>query len=231
VALVAGAHARDLNFAVAESLFVYVADPMCSWCYGFGPELRKLLERFPQTPIHIVVGGLRAFNTKVMDKAMASTLGHHWEEVQRQSGQPFTKAMLERDDFIYDTEPACRAVVTVRENAVDLALPMMHAVQHAFYAQGLDVTRGEVLTDVYAGVCAEAGASEFDATAFAAAWGSDEIKDATRNDFVLTQEWGIRGFPTLLAVQGERPHLIAPGYMKAPALIERAVAVLGEAPD
>jgi putative protein-disulfide isomerase len=211
---------------VAENLLVYVADPMCSWCYGFAPELTALHERFPDVPIHIVVGGLRAYNTKLMDKALARTLGQHWNEVQRQSGQPFSHALLERDDFIYDTEPACRAVVTVRENASELALSMMHAVQRAFYAEGLDVTRAEVLADAYAGVCASVG-SDFDPTAFAEAWASDSMKDATRKDFALAQEWGIRGFPTLLAVRGERPHLIAPGYMKAPALIERTAAIFG----
>lgn len=212
---------------MAETLFVYVADPMCSWCYGFGPELSALRERFPDVALHIVLGGLRAYNTKMMDKTMARTLAHHWEEVQRQSGQPFTHELLERDDFVYDTEPACRAVVTVRENAGELAPPMMYAVQRAFYAQAMDVTRGEVLTDVYAGVCAEAGESEFDPTAFAAAWASDAMKEATRNDFVLAQDWGIRGFPTLLMVHGERPHLVAPGYMKAAHLIERTSAILG----
>jgi putative protein-disulfide isomerase len=211
---------------VAENLLVYVADPMCSWCYGFAPELTALHERFPDVPIHIVVGGLRAYNTKLMDKALARTLGQHWNEVQRQSGQPFSHALLERDDFIYDTEPACRAVLTVRENASELALSMMHAVQRAFYAEGLDVTRAEVLADAYAGVCASVG-SDFDPTAFAEAWASDSMKDATRKDFALAQEWGIRGFPTLLAVRGERPHLIAPGYMKAPALIERTAAIFG----
>ena len=221
MALAAVAHARHLIAAVAERLLVYVADPMCSWCYGFGPELAALCEHYPDVPVHIVMGGLRAYNTKVMDRAMAQTLGHHWEEVQRKSGQPFTRTHLERDDFVYDTEPACRAVVTVRENNAALALPMLHAVQRAFYAQGLDVTRGEVLTDVYANVCAAADDSEFDATAFFAAFESDSVKATTRDDFVLAQEWGIRGFPTLLAVHGERPHLVAPGYMKASALIER----------
>lgn len=212
---------------MAESLLVYIADPMCSWCYGFAPELAALRERFPALPLHVVLGGLRAYNTKVMDKATAQTIGHHWDEVHRQSGQPFTRAALERADFIYDTEPACRAVVAVRENVPDLALPTLHAVQRAFYAQGMDVTRGEVLADVYAGVCVEAGETEFDVTAFPAAWASDAIKETTRNDFALTQDWGIRGFPTLLLVHEERPHLISPGYMKAPALIERTVAVLG----
>jgi putative protein-disulfide isomerase len=228
VALAAGAHARDLTRAtMAEDLFVYVADPMCSWCYGFGPELDALCARFPQTPLHIVMGGLRAYNTKAMDPEMARTLGHHWQEVARQSGQPFSQGILERSDFIYDTEPACRAVVTVREHAGALTLAMMHAVQHAFYADGLDVTRGEVLADVYAQLCAQAGVSDFDPTAFNAAWSSDEMEETTRNDFAMAQEWGIRGFPTLLVVHEERPHLVAPGYMKAPALIERTAAILG----
>jgi len=209
---------------VAERLLVYVADPMCSWCYGFARELAVLCEHYPEVPVHLVMGGLRAYNTRVLDRAMARTLGHHWEEVHRKSGQPFTRTQLERDDFVYDTEPACRAVVTVRENNAPLALPMLHAVQRAFYAQGLDVTRGAVLTDVYANVCAAADA-EFDATAFFAAFESDPIKATTRADFALAQEWGIRGFPTLLAVHGERPHLIAPGYMKASALIERTRAI------
>jgi putative protein-disulfide isomerase len=209
-----------------ESLLVYIADPMCSWCYGFAPELAALRERFRAVPVHVVLGGLRAYNTQVMDRAAAQSIGHHWDEVQRQSGQPFARALLEREDFIYDTEPACRAVVTVRENAAHLALPMLHAVQRAFYADGMDVTGGAVLADVYAGLCAGTGDTEFDPTAFAAAWASDEIRQITRNDFALTQEWGIRGFPTLLAVHHERPHLISPGYMKAPALIERTAAIL-----
>jgi putative protein-disulfide isomerase len=175
------------------------------------------------------MGGLRAYTPQVMDAALARTLGHHWDEVQRQSGQPFVRLILQREDFVYDTEPACRAVVTVREHAGALALPMLHAIQHAFYAQGLDVTRGEVLADVYAGVCAEAGGHDFDPTAFAAAWAGEAMRRATRDDFVMTQEWGIRGFPTLLAVHGEQPHLIAPGYMKAPALIERTEAILAPA--
>ncbi|HTT10048.1 MAG TPA: DsbA family protein [Burkholderiaceae bacterium] len=210
---------------MADRLLVYIADPMCSWCYGFGPELDALCAHFPDVPLHLVTGGLRAYNTRVLDRALAQTLGHHWDEVHRQSGQPFSRALLEREDFVYDTEPACRALVAVRENAAPLALPMMFAVQRAFYAQGRDVTRAEVLADVYAAVCADAMDSEFDPTAFSAAFASEATREATRNDFGLVQEWGIRGFPTLLAVQDERPHIVAPGYMKAPALIERTAAI------
>jgi len=211
----------------SPSLFVYVADPMCSWCYGFAPEVAELCARFPGVALHLVTGGLRAYNTEVMGTAMKDSLRHHWEEVQRASGQPFSRTLLERDDFVYDTEPACRAVVTVRENDPGLALPMLHATHRAFYADGLDVTRGEVLADVYATVCAAGGGSDFDPTAFYDAWASDTMRATTRKDFESTLEWGIRGFPTLLAIHADRAHVVAPGYVKAPQLIARASEILG----
>jgi putative protein-disulfide isomerase len=34
---------------------IYVADPMCSWCYGFGPELQALLELMPEANLDIIV--------------------------------------------------------------------------------------------------------------------------------------------------------------------------------
>jgi protein-disulfide isomerase-like protein with CxxC motif len=34
---------------------LYFADPLCSWCYGFGPELAKLLERHPDTRLDLVI--------------------------------------------------------------------------------------------------------------------------------------------------------------------------------
>ena len=43
---------------------IYIADPMCSWCYGFGPELSKLLARHPDATVDVVMGGLRPFNTQ-----------------------------------------------------------------------------------------------------------------------------------------------------------------------
>ncbi len=44
----------------------YFADPMCSWCYGFGPQLAKLPERHPDARLEPVMGGLRACNREAM---------------------------------------------------------------------------------------------------------------------------------------------------------------------
>jgi putative protein-disulfide isomerase len=31
---------------MSEHRFVYFADPVCSWCYGFSPVIAALAERF-----------------------------------------------------------------------------------------------------------------------------------------------------------------------------------------
>ena len=193
---------------------LYVADPMCSWCYGFGPELSALLARHPGMQVDLVMGGLRAYNTMVMDAAMKNMLRGHWEHVSQASGQPFTQALFKRDDFVYDTEPACRAVVVARSQAPELALSVMRAIQTAFYRDGRDVTRGDVLADI----AAETGLPR---DQFITAWNSHEAQDAARADFTNAQRLGVQGFPTLAMVESSQIHLIAHGYTKADVLDER----------
>jgi putative protein-disulfide isomerase len=197
---------------------IYLADPMCSWCYGFGPQLSVLLEREAPIELRIVMGGLRAYNKRVMDAAMKMSTRDHWQHVHEASGLPFSEALFARDDFIYDTEPACRGVVTVRAQASGRALDYFHAVQKAFYAEGRDVTQADVLAD-----CAvELGVPR---DTFLTTFHSDGMKEATRQDFALTQRLGVTGFPTLLMEDADKFHVISLGFASIDALSARIAAV------
>ena len=206
---------------------VYVGDPMCSWCYGFGVPLQQLLEQLPGIPLAIVLGGLRAYNQEVMPAALKDTLHHHWEEVTKRSGKPFGTGQFDREGYIYDTEPACRAVVTIRTHAAEHTLAMYHAVQHAFYAQGRDITQTAVLADVWQKIRETWVDSKttydinFSRDAFIEAFESDTTKTQTRNDFAMVQQWGIRGFPALIAVVNGEAQLVANGYTEADELLQR----------
>jgi putative protein-disulfide isomerase len=203
---------------------IYIADPMCSWCYGFGPELSGLLDALPGTAVEIVVGGLRAYNTQVMDQALKTTLLSHWRHVEQASGLPFSESGLARAGFIYDTEPACRAVVAARMLRLELSpsapLNAFHAIQRAFYAQGLDVTRGDVLAEMASTAVAESG-GQIDAAAFRAVWAAEETKAATRNDFAQAQRWGVSGFPTLILEREQALNLVTSGYTSTAVMLER----------
>lgn len=208
---------------MAEKSLIYVGDPMCSWCYGFGVPLQQLMVQLPGVPLTLVLGGLRAYNKEVMPEALKSTLHHHWSEVTKRSGKPFGNHQFDREGYIYDTEPACRAVVTIRAHAPEHALAMYHAIQQAFYAMSRDITQTSVLADVWQELLrTQPGTTtNFSRTDFLQAFDSDSIKSLTRNDFEMAQQWGIRGFPALIAVVDGQAQLVANGYMEADAMLQR----------
>jgi putative protein-disulfide isomerase len=184
---------------------LYIADPLCSWCYGFGPELTRLLERHPGTRLDLVMGGLRPFNTQKMSAEFKEMLRGHWRHVATASGLPFSETVLERDDFVYDTEPACRAVVTARNLDYEKAYPYLKAVQLAFYRDGRDVTSGDVLADI----AAESG---YERDTFRMNFDSALMREETKGDFAATQSLGVSGFPTLGLGYGSQLFLVTSGY-------------------
>lgn len=181
------------NPAHPQRFFVYVADPMCSWCYGFAPVMAALLDRFQgRLGFRLVMGGLRPGETRPLRDKDRHYLRETWQHVAAASGQPFDLAFLERDTFVYDTEPACRAVVAARQHSDHVAFGLMTAISTAFYAENRDVTRPAILADI----AAETG---FARDAFKNALAEPSIRAATLNDFAFAKQAGIEGFPCLLA--------------------------------
>lgn len=194
---------------------IYVADPMCSWCWGFSPVIEAIQERFgPALPIRLILGGLRPGTTKPMDEVTKTEIRQHWEHVQQASGQPFDYGFFERAGFVYDTEPAARAVVVMRRRGMDQALDYLKRVHGAFYAHNRDVTDAAVLAELTSG----AGISTDD---FLQTLRSDEVRQETWQDFALIQQAGIRGFPSLLAGVGEGHaySIVTLGYQPAERIL------------
>jgi putative protein-disulfide isomerase len=182
---------------------IYFADPMCSWCWGFAPVITAITQRFGGTlPVRLIMGGLRPGTTKPMDEAAKSSIREHWNHVHAASGQPFDLHFFERDSFVYDTEPAARAVVVVRRHGMEKALAYLNLVQRAFYAENKDVTDDEMLADLVAGV-------GIDRATFLRDFRSDGAKTETWHDFAITQRTGVTGFPSLIAGIGDGPEYSA----------------------
>lgn len=204
---------------------IYVADPMCSWCYGFGPELAALLDGLPGMPIEVVVGGLRPYTTEVMGDALKSTIQGHWKTVAERTGLPFEPKGLDRPGFVYNTEPACRAVVAARMLAPQTTLYVLHEIQRAFYANGRDVTDGSVLAEVCAAAMTESGVPT-DTSTFLGTWTSEEAIRATNEDFLQVQRWEITGFPTLVLERDGNLDMVTSGYVAMPDLINLLQALV-----
>lgn len=199
---------------MAQTL-LYFADPMCSWCWGFSPVIDAIRARFPeQLPIRLILGGLRPGVTTPMNSAARASTREHWIHVSEASGQPFDFSFFDRAEFVYDTEPASRAVAVMRRQGMPAALNCLKRLQHAFYAENKDVTDPGVLADI----AAEFG---YDRARFLSDLEAPRAIKETWLDFGIAQGLGIAGFPTL--VIGPTPNgayeIITRGFQPASSIL------------
>ena len=184
---------------------IYVMDPLCSWCWGFAPVVDAMVALAPDVPLHLVAGGLRPGNGQPLDERTRSALAEHWQAVQAASGQPFVSPEELPDAFVYDTEPACRALLVGRGLDAKRAWPFVRLLQQAFYVEAFDLSDARVLLEL----AVQAG---YERAAFAEAYSSELARAAIAADFSWTRDLGIAGFPTLLAERDGQLALLANGY-------------------
>ena len=189
--------------ALPRTLY-YFADPMCSWCWGFSPVAESIVKSFPDLPVSLVMGGLRS-NTNPMEPAQRKETLHHWQEVNKRTGQPFQFSDAMPEGFIYDTEPACRAVVSMIDIRRPAALAYFRSLQNAFYAEGRDITQPETLARM---------AGFFDVTPeqFLRHFESAATRTKTERHFTFAREAGVRGFPTIILGDERGLVLLTHGY-------------------
>lgn len=190
---------------------IYFADPMCSWCWGFAPSAAAIRAQFgDDLPMRLVMGGLRPGTEQPMTGSAKQEVREHWQHVQEASGQPFDFRFFERDGFVYDTDPAARAVVAIRRLDAKFEFPFFECVQRAFYAENRDVTDPEVLSKL----AAEVGA---DHDAFIDLLGSEAVRQDVLREYAFSYRSGVRGFPTLfVGPSSEAAYILATHRYRGP---------------
>ena len=187
-----------------ETSLIYIGDTLCSWCYGFAPELDKFIEKHPELTLRMVQGGLRPNGVEMVHE-MEDFLKSHWIEIEKRTGQPFSFDMFANEDFMLDTEPASRAVVVCRMMDPSKELEFFKAVQIAFYVKNRNTNLLETFLEVAEGF-------GMDKAQFAELFESEEAKYATKTDFQLSSEMGIKGFPSVVVKFGKQFYMISNGY-------------------
>ena len=243
------------NASAPSPRLIAFVDPMCSWCYGFAPVLEAIAKHYGASlPIHLVMGGLRPGTTEPMTDTMKAMIREHWEHVHTASGQPFDHAFFERETFVYDTDPAARAVVLMRgEFDTSPRAPIRCAAPGCepepalgpmsgpgfpnpanalpFFARIQRAFYAENRNITHPAILGEL-AAEFgaDAKAFTQALSSQEIRTEVMTDYTIAQRTGATGFPTMIAGYGdERPWvLVTKGYQPAQHILAMLAAWLAE---
>lgn len=207
---------------------IYVGDPQCSWCWGIAEEMQKIQSFVTDHDINftIMVGGLRIGGGQAWDDEFKAMLRHHWQQVNARSGQEFDYKLFDLPEFDYDTEPACRAVVTAKNLIVNSNIPINSlldffvAIQHKFYVESQDPKQPEF----YESICSDLG---LDFAAFKTSFASEEMKKQATAEFNITRNWGVSGYPSILYTDGKQLYMVSSGFQKADSIIENMRQLIG----
>lgn len=176
---------------------IYIGDPMCSWCYGFTNVIQAIRGEYAnRAKVTLVMGGLRPDGTHVVDDRYRDFLRGHWQEISHRTGQPFDLSILNNTGWIYDTEKACRAVVTMRRLKPDVEWDYFAATQKGFYHNNHDPNDPESFARI-------AEAFMINQREFLQYYRDQAIIEETQHDFRLAKSMGVDSFPTVL-VRDER---------------------------
>lgn len=206
---------------MAATLF-YIHDPMCSWCWAFGPALSRLEQRLPAGVEMVkLLGGLAPDTDEPMPVAMRERLQQTWQQIEQTvPGTQFNFAFWHNNTPRRATYPACRAVLAAREQQDDEA--MLTAIQKAYYQEARNPSDTGTLAQL-------AGEIGLDRTTFSEALNSDRIQQQLEREMAQAEALGVDSYPSLV-LQVDNHHWPVPvDYLNEGAMLANIEWMLEEA--
>ncbi|MFD2513530.1 DsbA family protein [Pontibacter locisalis] len=201
---------------------IYVTNPMCAWCYGFTAVVRRLRALWQgRLNVQVLLGDLNAYAEEPLLPEEKERLAVSWHRVQERTFLPFDYRFFKQSAFVYDTEPACRAILCVRLLRPVLTLEVLRALHSAFYVDGLDLKN----TDVLVRIVSMFGISE---NLFLALFESDEIKQQLEDEFGYVDDMGATSFPSVFLVTEHGAEKLSHGFCELHELEQRLLQVMSE---
>ncbi|MCW8918413.1 MAG: DsbA family protein [Gammaproteobacteria bacterium] len=201
----------------------YIHDPMCSWCYAFGPVWAELRAALPASlRVQRLLGGLAPDSTTPMDEAMRQRLEATWQRIEKSvPGTRFNFDFWRHATPYRSTYPSCRAVIAARAQGKQFDETMTHALQHAYYRQARNPSLRPTLIEV----AAELG---LDVAAFASALDAPATQARLEEEIAQTRRLGADSFPALVLTIGTSRWPVAIDYNSAVPMLDTIDFLLQE---
>ncbi|HUL81493.1 MAG TPA: DsbA family protein [Gammaproteobacteria bacterium] len=184
----------------------YIYDPLCGWCYGAEP-LVTAAATSPSVALELHAGALWPEPTRLPESTRLY-IRQADQRIAAMSGQRFGpdyhNGLLLDPTMVLESRPPTAAVLAAQMLDPAKALPMLRAIQHAHYEQGLRVVEHDVLCDLAVEIGLDR--AEFDAALKRVPL--EEHIDATHR---LMSHVGAQGFPTFVLQVGDDLHPVPHG--------------------
>jgi putative protein-disulfide isomerase len=195
---------------------IYFTDPICSSCWGIEPQLRKLkLEYGDDIEIEYHMGGLlpswNGFNGGGITKP--SDVAVHWDEVSAHYQMPIDGDVWLEDPLNSSFPPSVAFYAAAMQDS-NKAVLFLRRIREMVFTEKKNITRWEHLQ----------------AAAFACGLDTARMRNdfeqnagnAFQVDLAYARNLGVRGFPTIIAVNNKGAQEIIYGF-RSYAQFEQAI--------
>jgi len=206
---------------------IYVYDAFCGWCYGFSGVMKQVYEDYQdQMDFQVVSGGMMLGDREGPVGEVAPFIKGAYTTVETHTGVTFGEAYLEKlmaGTHYMNSMPPALAMTVFRDHLPDQTVPFAHALQRMFYYDGVD--GNDTLS--YGRLAATFGLDEAE---FVSKMAAPATLERTREDFQLSNQLGVNGFPTVFLMHHGQLHLLARGYTDPTTFTSRIDSVLATVP-
>ena len=190
---------------------IYVYDALCGWCYGFSPVIRQFHQQYTdEFEFDVLSGGMMTGARVQPISASMSYIKEAYKVVEDRTGVRFgddylTK-ILEPGTYVSDSEKPGMAMTLVKSILPEIAVEFAGTLQNALYYDGIDLNDNAAY-----GLLVEPFG--IDPDEFVVHLSDPAIREQTWAEFNLVSQYGINGFPTVIAEVGDNLYALSRGYV------------------
>lgn len=188
---------------------LYVYDPLCGWCYGFGPVVEKIEQNFKEDiDVEIISGGMVMGDRIAPVGAMSAYILEAIPRLERMTGAEFGQpyiTLLKEGSYVTSSEKPSVALCVYKSFKNDSSVSYGHAIQTAFYKEGKDLNNDTLYADI-------AHTFGLDKVQFLARMKDPVHLKEAHNEFARASALGVAGFPALMLKKGNEYVRLSEGY-------------------
>ncbi|WP_245553794.1 DsbA family protein [Cytophaga aurantiaca] len=188
---------------------IYIYDPLCGWCYGFGPVAEKIEQNYSETvDLEIISGGMIMGDRIAPVGNMAEYILSAIPRLQKTTGVTFGAPyieLLKEGTYVTSSEKPSVALCVYKSFKADRRVEFAHSIQKSFFVEAKDLNQDSV----YANIAAKFG---IDREQFLTRMQEPEYLKQAHAEFKRAADLGVTGFPTLLQKQQTGYVKLSEGY-------------------
>lgn len=188
---------------------LYIFDPLCGWCYGFGQVVSQIEKAYSEKANFTIISGgmVRADRAEPIGK-MADYILSAIPRLEQLTGVKMGEAyikLLKEGTSVFSSEKPSQALEAYRkiknENIIDFA----HSMQKKLFYEGKSLEVDSTYIEM-------AKEYSIDPVQFISTLNEIATRSAMLDGFKFVSQLGVSGFPAVIGKKNEQYYLLANGY-------------------